>query len=54
MYGLELTTRVASVLITTTTPAYSLGTYISAEIGRVLFGRGAVDRVEVATTHSSP
>jgi metal-sulfur cluster biosynthetic enzyme len=54
VYGLELNARVAAVLITTTTPACPLGSYISAEIDRVLLSSGAVDRVEVAITHSPP
>jgi metal-sulfur cluster biosynthetic enzyme len=54
VYGLELNARVAAVLITTTTPACPLGSYISAEIDRVLLGSGAVDRVEVAITHYPP
>lgn len=54
VYGLELNARIAAVLITTTTPACPLGSYISAEVERVLLGSGAVDRVEVAITHSPP
>lgn len=54
VYGLEVNHRVASVLITTTTPACPLGSYISDEIERVLTGSGAVDRVEVAITHAPP
>lgn len=54
LYGLEIENRVAAVVITTTTPACPLGSYISDEIERVLLDSGAVDRVEVAITHSPP
>lgn len=54
VYGLEVANRVAAVLITTTTPACPLGSYITDEVERVLSGSGAVDRVEVAITHSPP
>lgn len=54
VYGIEVASRVAAVLITTTTPACPLGTYISDEVERVLLESGAVDRVEVAITHSPP
>jgi metal-sulfur cluster biosynthetic enzyme len=54
VYGVEVAHRVAAVLITTTTPACPLGSYLSEEIERVLLGSGAVDRVEVAITHSPP
>jgi len=54
VYGLELNGRVAAVLITTTTPACPLGSYLSEEIERVLLDSGAVDRVEVTITHSPP
>ena len=54
VYGLEVTARVAAVLITTTTPACPLGSYLSEEIERTLLGSGAVDRVEVAITHTPP
>lgn len=54
IYGLEVAGRVAAVLLTTTTPACPLGSYISEEIERVLLDTGAVDRVEVAITHSPP
>lgn len=54
VYGLELNGRVAAVVITTTTPACPLGSYISDEIERVLLTSGAVDRIEVAITHSPP
>jgi metal-sulfur cluster biosynthetic enzyme len=54
VYGLEVEGRVAAVLITTTTPACPLGSYISEEIERVLLDTGAVDHVEVAITHSPP
>ncbi|QTE30975.1 metal-sulfur cluster assembly factor [Pengzhenrongella sicca] len=51
VYGLELTDRVAAVLLTTTTPACPLGEYLTDEITRVLLAGGAVDRVEVVLTH---
>lgn len=54
VYGVEVNERVAAVLITTTTPACPLGSYISDEVERVLLGSGAVDRVEVAITHAPP
>jgi metal-sulfur cluster biosynthetic enzyme len=54
VYGIEVKGRVAAVLITTTTPACPLGSYLSEEIGRVLSDSGAVDRVEVAITHTPP
>ncbi len=54
VYGVDVADRVASVLITTTTPACPLGSYISEEIERVLSSSGAVDRVEVAITHTPP
>ncbi|MGH8959814.1 MAG: metal-sulfur cluster assembly factor [Jatrophihabitantaceae bacterium] len=54
VYGLEVNGRVAAVLLTTTTPACPLGSYLSEEIERVLSASGAVDRVEVAITHSPP
>lgn len=54
LYNLELNSRIATVLITTTTPACPLGTYISEEIERVLLGSGAVDRVTVSITHDPP
>jgi metal-sulfur cluster biosynthetic enzyme len=54
VYGLELNGRVAEVLITTTTPACPLGSYISDGVERVLLDSGAVDRVEVTITHSPP
>jgi metal-sulfur cluster biosynthetic enzyme len=54
LYGLELNDRVAAVLLTTTTPACPLGGYLSDEVERVLLGSGAVDRVEIALTHSPP
>ena len=54
VYGLEVNSRVAAVLITTTTPACPLGSYISDGVERVLLDSGAVDRVEVTITHSPP
>lgn len=54
VYGLELHDRVASVLITTTTPACPLGSYLIDEIERALTGSGAVDRAEVVITHAPP
>lgn len=54
VYGVELHDRVAAVLITTTTPACPLGSYISDGVERVLLDSGAVDRVEVTITHSPP
>jgi metal-sulfur cluster biosynthetic enzyme len=54
LYGLEVNGRVAAVLLTTTTPACPLGGYLSDEVERVLLDSGAVDRVEVALTHSPP
>lgn len=54
VYGLEVDNRVASVLVTTTTPACPLGSYLTDGIERVLAGSGAVDRVEVAITHAPP
>jgi metal-sulfur cluster biosynthetic enzyme len=54
VYDLELTARVATVLITTTTPACPLGSYITDEVERVLLDSGAVDRVEVTITHTPP
>jgi metal-sulfur cluster biosynthetic enzyme len=54
LYGLEVNDRVAAVLLTTTTPACPLGGYLSDEVERVLLGSGAVDRVEIALTHSPP
>jgi len=54
VYGLEVNERVAAVLITTTTPACPLGDYLTDEVRRVLLDSGAVDRVEVAITHSPP
>lgn len=52
VYELQITARVAAVLITTTTPACPLGEYLTNEVERVLLGSGAVDRVEVTITHS--
>lgn len=54
VYGLELDGRSAAVLITTTTPACPLGSYISDRIEQVLLDSGAVDRVEVTITHAPP
>lgn len=54
LYDLQLTDRVAAVLITTTTPACPLGSYISTQIEQTLLGSGAVDRVDVTITHSPP
>lgn len=54
VYDLQLASRVAAVLITTTTPACPLGSYISTEIETKLLSSGAVDRVEVVITHSPP
>jgi metal-sulfur cluster biosynthetic enzyme len=54
LYGLEVNDRVAAVLLTTTTPACPLGGYLSDEVERVLLGSGAIDRVEIALTHSPP
>jgi metal-sulfur cluster biosynthetic enzyme len=54
VYGLELNGRAAAVLITTTTPACPLGSYISDGVEQVLLGSGAVDRVDVTITHSPP
>lgn len=51
VYGLELSGRVAAVVMTTTTPACPLGEYLTSEVDRVLLAGGAVDRVEVAITH---
>ena len=44
LYDLQLTERVAAVLITTTTPACPLGSYISTQIEQTLLGSGAVDQ----------
>lgn len=54
VYGVEVNARVAAVVITTTTPACPLGSYLTDEVERVLLGSGAVDRVQVAITHSPP
>lgn len=54
LYGLDIHDRAASVLITTTTPACPLGSYLTDEIERVLISSGAVDQVEVAITHAPP
>lgn len=51
VYGLEVSGRAASVLLTTTTPACPLGEYLSEEVRRVLLGGGAVDHVDVEITH---
>ena len=51
IYGFDVNDRVASVLLTTTTPACPLGDYLTDEVTRVLMDSGAVDRVEVAITH---
>jgi metal-sulfur cluster biosynthetic enzyme len=51
VYGLEVSERAASVLLTTTTPACPLGEYLSDEVRRVLLAGGAVDQVEVEITH---
>jgi metal-sulfur cluster biosynthetic enzyme len=51
VYGLEVSNRVAAVVLTTTTPACPLGEYITDEVRRVLLAGGAVDRVEVVITH---
>jgi len=52
LYGLELHNRVAAVLITTTTPACPMGSYITEEVERVLLESGSVDRVEIEMTHN--
>ncbi|HEX7353945.1 MAG TPA: metal-sulfur cluster assembly factor [Mycobacteriales bacterium] len=54
VYRLEVTDRVADVLITTTTPACPLGSYLVEEIERALAASGAVDRVQVEITHTPP
>lgn len=54
VYGIELEGRVAGVLLTTTTPACPLGSYLTDEVRRVLLTSGAVDRVDVELTHSPP
>jgi metal-sulfur cluster biosynthetic enzyme len=54
VYGIELTGRTAAVLVTTTTPACPLGSYIADEVERVLIASGAVDQVLVEITHSPP
>ena len=54
LYGLQVEDRVATVLITTTTPACPLGSYLTEEIERVLVASGAVDEVEVSITHAPP
>lgn len=51
VYGLQVSNRVAAVVLTTTTPACPLGEYITDEVRRVLLAGGAVDRVEVVITH---
>ncbi len=52
VYDLQLNGRHAAVLITTTTPACPLGSYITAEVERTLTASGAVDQVDVTITHS--
>ena len=52
LYDLEVTGRTAAVLITTTTPACPLGSYLVEEIERVLLASGAVDRADVTITHT--
>ncbi|WP_186526077.1 metal-sulfur cluster assembly factor [Leekyejoonella antrihumi] len=54
LYGLELHERVAAVLITTTTPACPMGSYLTEEVERVLLASGSVDRVMVEMTHYPP
>lgn len=54
VYGVEVNGRSAAVLATTTTPACPLGSYISAEIERVLLAGGTVDEVFVEITHDPP
>lgn len=54
VYRLEVAGRVADVLITTTTPACPLGSYLVEEVERVLADSGAVDEVRVEITHSPP
>lgn len=51
VYGLEVSERAASVLLTTTTPACPLGEYLSDEVRRVLLAGGVVDHVDVEITH---
>jgi metal-sulfur cluster biosynthetic enzyme len=51
IYGFDVNDRVASVVLTTTTPACPLGDYLIDEVTRVLMDSGAVDRVEVVITH---
>lgn len=52
VYDVRLQGRVVDVLLTTTTPACPLGSYLTDEVRRVLLDSGAVDRVEVELTHT--
>ena len=51
VYGAEVVDGVARVRVTTTTPACPLGSYISGEIRRALFGLDTVLDVQIEVTY---
>lgn len=54
VYNVQLHGRAVDVLLTTTTPACPLGSYLTDEVRRVLLDSGAVDYVQVELTHTPP
>ncbi|HVA85159.1 MAG TPA: metal-sulfur cluster assembly factor [Candidatus Saccharimonadales bacterium] len=54
VYGAEMVNGVAQILMTTTTPACPIGSYLSDEIQAALFGLDGVLNVEVELTHDPP
>ena len=51
VYGAEVIDGVARVQVTTTTPACPLGSYLTGEIRRALFGLDSVLDVQVEVTY---
>ena len=51
VYGAEVVDGVAQVRVTTTTPACPLGSYMTGEIRRALFGLDSVLDVQVEVTY---
>lgn len=54
VYDVRVEGRVVDVLLTTTTPACPLGSYLTDEVRRVMLDSGAADRVDVELTHTPP
>jgi metal-sulfur cluster biosynthetic enzyme len=54
VYDAGMVDGVAHILMTTTTPACPIGSYLSDEIRRTLLGVDQILDVEVAVTHDPP